>query len=63
MDQMLRWSIRLSQWLRRRPSRQRLILMGVVVALCFAVFAVERLFGWPSGMTVNHRLPHIPRHL
>ncbi|MDB5379945.1 MAG: hypothetical protein JWR00_4391 [Rubritepida sp.] len=63
MDQMLRWSIRMAQWFRRPPSRQRLILMGVVVAACFVVFAVERLYGWPSWMTVNHRMPHVPRHL
>lgn len=63
MDQLLRWTIRMSQWLRRAPSRQRLILLGAVIGLCLAVFAVERLYGWPSWLTVNGRMPRVPRHL
>ncbi|WP_206020870.1 hypothetical protein [Roseococcus sp. SYP-B2431] len=53
----------MSQWLRRPPSRRRLILMGVAVALCLIVFAFERLYGWPSWMTVNGRMPRVPRPL
>jgi len=63
MDPMLRWGIRMSQWFRRPPSRQRLILMGVVVAVSLIVLAIERLYGWPSWMTVNGRMPRVPRHL
>lgn len=61
MDTMLRWGIRMSQWLRRPPSRQQVIIMGAAIALCLAVFAFERLYGWPSWMTVNGHMPRAPR--
>lgn len=60
MDPM-RWGILLVQWFRRPPSRERLILMGVVIALCIAVFAIERIFGWPAWLTVD-RMPRPLRH-
>ncbi len=59
----MRWGILLARWFRRPPSRQRVILMGVVIALCLIVFAIERLYGWPSWLTVNGRMPGAPRHL
>lgn len=63
MDQLLRWTIRMTQWLRRPPSRQRVILIVVVIALCLIVFLYERIHGWPSWATVNGRMPRVPRHL
>jgi len=53
----------MAEWFRRPPSRQRVILMGVVVVLCLAVLALERLYGWPSWLTVNGRMPRAPRPL
>ncbi|MDB5414211.1 MAG: hypothetical protein JWR10_2546 [Rubritepida sp.] len=61
MDPMIRWGIRLAQWYRHPPSRQRLIVMAVVIVACLAALAIERIFGWPSWLTTNGRLPHSPR--
>lgn len=44
MDPLLRLTIRLAQWLRHPPSRQQVILMAVVVALCLLIAGAERLF-------------------
>ncbi len=43
MDQLLRLTIRMAQWLRNPPSRQHVILMAVVVALCLLIAGLERL--------------------
>ncbi|WP_424811081.1 hypothetical protein [Roseococcus sp. YIM B11640] len=65
MDQLLRLTIRLSQWLRRRPSRQQLIIMLVVLGVGLLLVAIERGIGWPSALTTNNaprpRVPHLPR--
>lgn len=44
MDPLLRLTIRLAQWLRDPPSRGRVILMAVVLALCLLIAGLERLF-------------------
>ncbi|MBX9748837.1 MAG: hypothetical protein K5Q68_04405 [Roseococcus sp.] len=61
MDPMIRWAMRLAQWFRRPPSRERAILIGVTIGLCLALVLVERVFGWPEWATLGGG-PRIIRH-
>ncbi|MEI6158699.1 MAG: hypothetical protein WCP77_02600 [Roseococcus sp.] len=62
MDPFLRWTIRLAQWFRHPPSRQRVITMGVVLGLCLAVVLVERFIGRPEWATLGNHAPRMVRH-
>jgi len=56
----LHWLLRMSQWARHPPPMHRVILVVVVVALCTALFLVERYIGWPDALSVapgNWRRP------
>jgi len=53
MDPLARLLIRLAQWLRHPPSRQRVGLMLAVLALVLIIALFERLHGWPEWLTVN----------
>eukprot|EP01031_Cornospumella_fuschlensis_P048707 gene48707-59635_t len=53
--------MRLAQWFRRPPSRERAILIGVTIGLCVALVLVERVFGWPEWATLGGG-PRIIRH-
>ncbi len=48
-----RWLLRASRWARNPPSARRVYLVLGIVALCLALFAIERLFGWPDWLTPN----------
>lgn len=61
MDPMIRWGIRLAQWFRNPPSRQRVIIMGAALAFCVAVVLVERFIGWPDWATLGHHPPRVVR--
>ena len=61
MDPRIRWAIRLAQWFRHPPSRSRVILMAVVIALCVALVLVERFIGWPDWATLPDQGPRILR--
>lgn len=37
--------LKMAQWVRNPPSRQRQILIAVVLGLCFLVYGIERIFG------------------
>jgi hypothetical protein len=47
------WLIRMAQWARNPPSPQRVKLVLAVVAICFILFGIERLVGWPDWLRVN----------
>ncbi|AJE46950.1 hypothetical protein [Celeribacter indicus] len=49
----LRWLLRAKRWAQRPPSAARVRLVLVVIALCLALFAVERTAGLPDWMQVN----------
>ena len=61
MDPMVRWGIRLVEWFRNPPSRQHVILMGVVIAFCLALVLIERFIGWPEWATMRDQAPRIVR--
>ncbi|SFP59924.1 hypothetical protein [Tranquillimonas alkanivorans] len=47
------WLLRASRWARNPPSAKRVKLVVGVIAVCVALFAIERLVGWPDWLTVN----------
>lgn len=59
MDQVLRLLMRMAYWVRRPPSRARIIVMAAVVAIALACVLVEAVWGWPSWLTVGRT----PRNL
>ena len=49
------WLLRASKWARHPPSRNRVILVLAVIAICLMLFAAERLWGWPAWLTLEGR--------
>jgi len=49
------WLLRMRRWVQHPPSKQRLILIAVVIGASIALVIYERLFGWPEWLTVNPR--------
>ena len=52
--QDLRWLMRMSNWARRPPSLRRVQLFFAVAALCLALYAFDRLFGWPDWLIPDY---------
>lgn len=49
--------MRMALWARHPPSAARVRLVLGVIAVCLALFAVERLVGWPDWLTPS-QTPH-----
>ena len=47
------WFVRMAQWARNPPSWGRVKLVVGAVLLCFVLYGVELLWGWPEWLTVN----------
>ena len=45
--------LRMAKWARNPPGEGRVRLVLGVIAICLALFAVERLVGWPEWLTPN----------
>ncbi|MEL6170372.1 MAG: hypothetical protein AAFR34_01205 [Pseudomonadota bacterium] len=52
----MNWFLRMALWARNPPSTQRVILVLSVIGICLALYAVDRLFGWPEWLTPD-RVP------
>ena len=50
------WFLRMALWVRNPPSAKRVMLVLGVVAVCLALYAIDRLIGWPEWLTPN-RVP------
>ncbi|MFO1173841.1 MAG: hypothetical protein U1E48_01345 [Paracoccaceae bacterium] len=50
-----RWLLRMAQWAHHPPPLWRVLLWAAVIALCLAVFGIEKAGYWPDWMTVNSR--------
>lgn len=37
--------LKMAQWVRNPPSRQRQIIVAVVIGLCVLIYGMEQLFG------------------
>ena len=47
------WLLRMSRWARQPPSPGRVALVLAVVALCAALYGIERIWGWPDWLTAE----------
>ncbi len=45
------WLLRMSMWARNPPSKERVMLVLGVIAVCLALYGIERWFGWPDWLT------------
>ncbi len=55
------WFVRMARWARHPPSPARVKLVLGVVALCFVLFGIEYIWGWPDWLKVNGRSKlHLP---
>ncbi len=43
--------LRMAKWARRPPSEKRVKLVLAVIGICLALYAVERVFGFPFDLT------------
>jgi len=46
--------VRMSRLVRNPPSKERIILVAVVLGIAATLFIVERYIGWPEWATVNN---------
>lgn len=47
------WLIRMARWARHPPPMSRVKLVVGVVILCFILFGIEHVWGWPDWLRVN----------
>lgn len=54
-----RWLLRMARWARHPPSERRVIAVLIVVAVCLAIFGIEKLGWWPDWATAERvrRMP------
>jgi len=45
--------LRMSKWAHKPPSVGRVKLVFGVILVSLALFAVERIFGWPDWLTLD----------
>lgn len=50
------WLLRAARWVRHPPSERRVMLVAAVVAICFAIWGLEQLVGFPEWLEPK-RLP------
>ncbi len=50
----IRMLVRISQLVRRPPSRQQMILYGSVIAASLLIAGAEWLWGWPEWLTPDN---------
>ena len=46
--------LRMAKWARNPPSEKRVILVLAVLAICAALYAVDRFIGWPDFLTLDN---------
>lgn len=52
----LNWLLRMAKWARNPPSPARVKLVLGVVGVCFLLWGVELIWGWPEWLTVNRKI-------
>ena len=48
-----RWLLKAKRWAQNPPSARQVRFYFGIIAVCLAVFALERVFGWPDWLAVN----------
>jgi len=46
-----RWLLRMTRWAQNPPSAGRVKFVLAIIAVCAALYAVERYYGWPDALT------------
>lgn len=49
----LTWLLRMARWARNPPSMAQVRFVVAIVAICLALVALERVFGWPAWLTTG----------
>lgn len=47
------WLVRMKRWARNPPSWGQVKFVVAIVLICLALYAVERIWGWPELLTPN----------
>jgi len=53
----IRHLLRMSKWARRPPSKQRMILLAVVLSLSLTVYGLDYFGYWPDWATAERIRP------
>ncbi|MDF1718430.1 MAG: hypothetical protein P1U75_17425 [Antarcticimicrobium sp.] len=57
------WLLRMRRWVQHPPSWGRVKLVLAVVAICLALYAIERWIGWPDALNLQPGGPRMrPLH-
>ncbi len=48
-----RMLLMMKRWAANPPSMSKVIFVVSIIAICIALFAVEKVFGWPEWLTPN----------
>lgn len=59
----LRWLLRAKRWAQNPPSAGRVKLVFAVIALCLALYGVEKTIGLPDWMKVEGSTRVKPKHV
>ena len=59
MDALFQLFLRMALWVRQPPSRQHVIVMGMVVVVAAFCLGFQALFGWPETLTIER----VPRQI
>ncbi|WP_324754736.1 hypothetical protein [Roseovarius sp. Pro17] len=51
-----RWLLRMTRWAQNPPSAGRVKFVLAIVIVCIALYAVERMYGWPDALTPQKAL-------
>ncbi len=52
--------LRMAKWARRPPSMRQVKIGAAILAICFAIFAVEYFIGWPDALTMERAPKYKP---
>jgi len=53
MDAVLQLLFRMAFWLRKRPARDHVLVMAIVVVVAAFCVGFEAMFGWPPWLTLE----------
>jgi len=53
MDVLLQLLLRMAFWLRKRPSRDHVLIIAVVVVVAAFCVSFEAICGWPQWLTLE----------
>ncbi|EBA10988.1 hypothetical protein [Roseobacter sp. CCS2] len=48
-----RWLLKFKRWAQNPPSPAKIKFVAGILLVCFVMFAIERIWGWPAWLTPN----------